>query len=128
MIASFTCGMTVHADNTASICGTQGYIEVPIPWKPPINEAKYVLSASVPPMVDAGNVRGPAPVPGSSPRRVVAVETTLPLMAQEADDFALAVIDGAQPAVPEDDSLGNMAVLDEMRRLAGIDAHVMYNK
>jgi D-xylose 1-dehydrogenase (NADP+, D-xylono-1,5-lactone-forming) len=124
MIASFTCGMTVHADNTASICGTQGFIEVPIPWKPPINEAKFFLSASVPPMIDAGSTPGPAPVPGSSPRRVVVVATALPLMAQEADDFAAAVIDGAPPAVTEVDSLGNMAVLDEMRRMAGIDSTV----
>ncbi len=122
MVASFTCGMTVHADNTASICGTQGYIEVPIPWKPPIGEAKFVVSASVPPMMEAGNNSRTAPVPGSGPRRIVTVETALPLIAQEAEDFAASAIDGAPPSVTEDDSLGNMTALDELRRMGGIDS------
>jgi D-xylose 1-dehydrogenase (NADP+, D-xylono-1,5-lactone-forming) len=120
MVASFTCGMTVHADNTASICGSQGYLEVPIPWKPPLKEAKYAISASVPPMMDSGAGLGVAPAPGSSPRQTVSVDARLPLLAQEADDLAAAVLDGAEPAVSEVDSLGNMAALDEMRRLAGL--------
>ena len=121
MVASFTCGMTVHADNTASICGTRGYLEVPIPWKPPLKEAKYMLSTSVLPMMDSGARLDAAPLPGSSPRRVMSVDSSLPLLAQEADDLAAVVFDGAEPAVPEADSLGNMAVLDEMRRLAGLE-------
>ena len=36
VVASFTAGMSVHADNTAYICGTEGFIEIPIPWKPPV--------------------------------------------------------------------------------------------
>lgn len=121
MVACFTCGMTVHADNTASIGGTRGYIEIPIPWKPPMKDAKFILSTSVPPMMDAGNKTGSAPLPGSNPRHVIAVDSSLPLLAQEADDLAATVYDGAAPSVPEADSLGNMAVLDEMRRMAGID-------
>jgi xylose dehydrogenase (NAD/NADP) len=121
MVASFTCGMTVHADNTASICGSQGYLEVPIPWKPPLQEAKYVLSKSVPPMMDSGVRLGAAPPPGSNPRHVITVDSSLPLLAREADDLAAVVLDGAAPAVPEADSLGNMAVLDQMRRLAGLE-------
>ena len=98
MVACFSCGMTVHADNTASICGSRGYIEVPTPWKPPIGNAKFVLSASVPPMMDIGTNLESAPAPGSSPRHVIAVDLPRPSYALEAD------------------SLGNMAVLDEMRR------------
>jgi xylose dehydrogenase (NAD/NADP) len=41
VIASFTCGMSVHADNTASICGSEGYVEIPVPWKPPASGATY---------------------------------------------------------------------------------------
>lgn len=116
MVACFTCGMTVHADNTASICGSRGYIEVPIPWKPPIEDAKFVLSASVPPMMDAGTKFETALPPGSSPRHVISVDSAGPSYALEADDLAAVVFDGAEAAVSEADSLGNMAVLDEMRR------------
>jgi hypothetical protein len=42
-----------------------------------------------------------------------------------ADDLAAAVLDGAKPSVSEADSLGNMAVLDEMRT-KGADARLWY--
>jgi xylose dehydrogenase (NAD/NADP) len=119
-VASFTCGMTVHADNTASICGSRGYIEVPVPWKPPVTGAQYAISSSVPPMMDGGMKSAAAPLPGSSPKRVVTVDSSGPLLAREADDFAAVVLEGADAAVTESDSLGNMAVLDRMRRLAGL--------
>lgn len=121
MVASFTCGMTVHADNSASICGTRGYIEVPIPWKPPIREAAFVLSTSVPPVIDTGAKLESVPLPGSNPKRVMSVDSPGPLLALEADNLADVVLDGAAPSVSEADSLGNMAVLDEMRRQAGLD-------
>ena len=120
LIAAFTCGMTVHADNAASVCGTGGFVEIPIPWKPPANHATYELSASVPPMMDIGASAGPAPLPGSAPRQIISVDAGVPLLALEADDLAAAVIDGAPPAVSEADSLGIMAVLDQMRALAGL--------
>ena len=43
-----------------------------------------------------------------------------PLYGMEADDFAAAVLDGAAPRVTRDDTLGNMRVLDEMRRQIGL--------
>jgi predicted dehydrogenase len=115
LVASFTCGMTVHADNTASICGSRGYIEVPVPWKPPMEKATFVLSTSAPPQMDAGAKPASGP-PGSNPRQVTTVDAPAPLYALEADDLAAAVLDGAKPSLSETDSLGNMAVLDEMRR------------
>ncbi len=115
MLASFSCGMTLHADNTASICGTGGYIEVPVPWKPPMKAATFALSTSVPPRMDDGTTLPSAP-PGSNPKQLFTVEASGPLYALEADDLAAAVLDGAAPSVSESDSLGNMAVLDEMRR------------
>ncbi len=33
--ASFACGMRLQADNLAQLCGSEGFIEIPIPWKPP---------------------------------------------------------------------------------------------
>ena len=50
--ASFTCGMTVQADNTAYVCGSEGYIAVPVPWKPPMQQAVYTVARSTPPKMD----------------------------------------------------------------------------
>ena len=116
ILASFTCGMDLHANNTAMICGTDGYIEVPVPWKPPAQRAEYVLAHSTPPKMDAA---GGAPSP--PPREARFVDASSPLYALEAGDFAATVIDGKQPAVTEQDTLGNMAVLDEIRRQIGLD-------
>ncbi len=38
VVANFICGMNIQGDNTAYILGDEGYIEVPVPWKPPANE------------------------------------------------------------------------------------------
>jgi predicted dehydrogenase len=110
-LASFTCGMSVQADNTAYVCGTDGYIEVPIPWKPPVKQAVYVIARGTPPRMD--HKAGAAIAP---PRETRHVDSPSPLYALEADDFAASVQDGKPPAVSEADTLGNMAVLDEMRR------------
>ncbi len=108
VVASFTCGMDLHADNTAALCGTAGYIEVPVPWKPPPQGAEYVLAHSTPPKMDR---TGKAP----PPREVQRVDANMELYALEAMDFAATVLDGKPAAVSEQDTLGNMRVLDEMR-------------
>jgi predicted dehydrogenase len=114
VLASFTCGMSVQADNTAYVCGTDGYIEIPIPWKPPMKRAEYTIARSTPPRMDL--------LPGTPqppPRQTHYVDSPSSLYGLEADDFAAAVQDGRPPAVSEADTLGNMAVLDEMRRQLG---------
>jgi predicted dehydrogenase len=111
VIASFTCGMSLHADNSASLCGTDGYIEVPVPWKPPKQNAAFTIAHSTPQRMDLA--AGAAP---KSPRETRTVDAGMELYALEADDFAAVVLDGKPPAVTEQDTLGNMAVLDEMRR------------
>ncbi|MEX0886082.1 MAG: Gfo/Idh/MocA family oxidoreductase [Phycisphaeraceae bacterium] len=108
VLSSFVCGMTVQADNTAYICGDEGYIEVPVPWKPPMHKARYVVAGMTPPRQDGG---GTAP-----PRQVFEVDAARPVFALEADDFAAAVLDGAEPTVGREDSLGNMRVLEAMRQ------------
>jgi predicted dehydrogenase len=110
IFASFTCGMRVHADNTAYLCGSEGYIEIPIPWKPPIEKAAFTIARSTPPRMD-GPRKDARP-----PRETKIVDAGMDLYALEADAFAETVLDGAPPFVSEQDTLGNMAVLDEMRR------------
>jgi predicted dehydrogenase len=111
VVASFTCGMSVHADNTAYVCGTDGYIEIPIPWKPPVTGAAYTIAKSTPPKMDLAAGAPPRP-----PKETRTIDAGKELYALEADDFAAAVLDGKPPALTEADTLGNMAVLDEMRR------------
>ena len=113
VLASFTCGMRAHSINSTYLCGTEGYIEIPIPWKPPVTDAEYIVGRMTPPRQEINKVPG-------AKREVRTVDAGKPLYALEADDFAAAVLDGAPPAVSEQHTLGNMAVLDEMRRQIGL--------
>ena len=113
--ATFSCGTRVQADNTATICGTDGYIEVPVPWKPAVTGASFTLARSTPPKQD-----GPA-ANSLPPRQTITADATGPLYGMEADDFAAAVLDGAAPTVSKANSLGNMRLLDEIRRQIGLD-------
>ena len=102
ILATFTCGMAVRADNTASLLGTNGYIEIPIPWKPPANNAAFTI-------VDANNARD---------TQIVAVDTEL--YAMEADDLAASIFNHTPPRVSREETLGNMRALDEARRQIGL--------
>ena len=112
--ASFTCGMTVHADNTASLCGTEGFIEIPIPWKPPIQRASYIVATGTPPKMDN------LPKPAGPSRQTHYVDGGRDLYSFEADDFAAAVQDGAPPRITRQDTLANMRLLDDLRRQVGV--------
>jgi predicted dehydrogenase len=117
LLASFTCGMTVQADNTAYLCGTDGYIETPVPWKPPSAEATFIVARSIPPRMDGGV----APANPAPPRDVRHVSVQGHLYGIEADDFAAAVLDSRPPRLSRRDSVGNMRVLDDMRRQMGVN-------
>src|SRR5688572_10284027 len=119
VVASFTCGMSLQADNTAYVCGTEGYIETPVPWKPPPKDAIYAVARGIPPRQDNPGIKTPglAPVP---PRDVRRVDAGKELYALEADDFAATVLDGKPPMLTRRDTVGNMHVLDEMRRQIGV--------
>jgi predicted dehydrogenase len=114
VLATFNCGMTVQADNAAYICGTEGYIEIPVPWKPPVEGSRFSIVRQTPPLMD-GNTR-----PATPPRQTIEVSGGKNLYAYEADDFAAAVDRAKPPTVSEVDTLGNMRVLDELRRQAGL--------
>jgi predicted dehydrogenase len=118
IISSFTCGMCAHADNSAYLLGTEGFIEIPVPWKP-MSGSTFVITRGVEPKMDrpAGN-GGPAT--SAPPREVRTVEFSGHLYGIEADDFAAAALDGAPPRISPQESIGNMRVLDEMRRQIGL--------
>jgi xylose dehydrogenase (NAD/NADP) len=109
-IATFSCGMSVHADNTASICGSEGYIEIPVPWKPPASGATYTIARSTPPKMENPAVKLPPP------RETRTITVDGDLYGLEADAFAATVFDKAPPFVSREDTIGNQRVMDELRR------------
>jgi predicted dehydrogenase len=111
VLASFTCGMSVQADNTAYICGSEGYVEIPVPWKPPVQGGIYTVARSMPPRQDMG--RGAPPPP---PREAISIDGGGDLYGNEADDFAASVLEGAPLRLDRADTVGNMRVLGELRR------------
>jgi xylose dehydrogenase (NAD/NADP) len=112
--AAFTCGMGVQADNAAYLCGDEGYIEIPIPWKPPAVGAQFTIAHSTPPKMDQKSLSPPDLV--RPPRETFSVDTGGDLYGVEADDFANAVLDGKPPRISAAETLGNMRVLEELRR------------
>ncbi len=114
LIATFNCGMTLQADNTATVCGADGFLEIPVPWKPAVEGSRITIVRQTPPIMD-GNPR-----PQTPPRETLEVPGGRNLFAYEAGDFAAAVLDGKPPAVSPADTLGNMRVLDEIRRQVGL--------
>jgi len=115
ILSTFSCGMSVQADNAASICGTEGFIEIPIPWKPPVEDAIWISGRATPPRQDS-----PGKAPSDHPRLTHRVSASMPLYALEATDFAASVLDHIPPRVSREDSLGNMRLLDEIRRKIGV--------
>ena len=113
VLASFTCGMSVHADNAASVCVSEGYVEIPVPWKPPRNGAAFTIARSTPPRMENPAAKSPPP------RETRTIGDVGELYALEADAFAAAVLDGAAAFVTREDTLGNQRVMDELRRQVG---------
>lgn len=113
--ATMTCAMDTQASNLAQICGDEGYIEVPVPWKPGIDEPTWMLRTMPKPKQD-----GKGAGTGESVQTFTnaAGKTMYGL---EADAFAESVLDGVPPFMPEADSIALAEVLDEVRRQIGLD-------
>lgn len=107
--ATFACGMAVQADNTATVSGDEAYLELPVPWKPPVTHARLVIARSIPPKQD-GPVAGSAP----PPREERAFDAGKDLYALEADDFADAVAGRGPLRITPADSLANARTLDRI--------------
>jgi D-xylose 1-dehydrogenase (NADP+, D-xylono-1,5-lactone-forming) len=116
ILASFSCGMIAQADNTAQLCGSEGFIEIPVPWKPLAKDSIFVIARGTPPRMD-----GPAKAPTTPPRETRRISVDGELYGIEADDFAATVLDSEIPRVTRNDTMGNMRVLDEMRRQIGLE-------
>lgn len=112
--STFTCAMDTQASNLAQICGTTGYIEVPVPWKPNTGKATWTLRTMTKPRQDG------VPDEVGEQLQTFSDEADKPLYALEADAFAQAVLDGAQPFMSPDESIGNAQVIDELRRQVGV--------
>lgn len=115
VIATFTCGMQVQASNAAYICGSEGYIEIPVPWKPPARQAAYAIHRATPPRQD--NPNKPATTPPSETRYV---DAEVELYGIESDDFASSILGGTPPRISRQETIGNMRVVDEIRRQIGV--------
>jgi len=109
IVSSFACGMCAHADNAAYLCGTEGFIEIPVPWKP-MPGSSFIVTRGNEPKMDKPESTSPPP------RQVRTIDALGDMYGIEADDFAAAVLDGQPPRISREDSIGNMRVLDEMRR------------
>jgi predicted dehydrogenase len=99
VLCGFTCGMTVAADRTTFVCGSDGYLAIDTPW------------------FSDGTFR----VVKAEDARTITRKALLGHYALEAEAFRAAVQDGAEPFVSKQDSLGNMRVLDELRRQIGLE-------
>jgi predicted dehydrogenase len=102
LLANFACGMVARADNTAHLLGTDGHLEIPLPWKPPAVDAEFIR-------VDAAGVR-----------HTTRMSAHKDLYGMEADDFAATVLDAAPQRVSPAFSLGNQRCLDAIRRQIGL--------
>ena len=114
--ASISCGMSVQADNTAYLCGTEGWIETAWPWKPQPGKGGYTIARAIPPRQDLKNA---SPV-DSPPRQTIKVDVDMDLYALEADDFSTSVLDNTPPTISRQETLGNMGVLDAIREQIGL--------
>lgn len=98
-LMTFTCGMGVGSEGGTHIAGTKGRIAVDRFW---LCQDGFSM---VQPTGDVSHLRE------QDPR---------PLYAVEADAFAAAVRDEAEPWITAADSIGNMRVLDALRESAGV--------
>ena len=109
--ATFTVGMMTQADNAAYVCGDEGYLKIPVPWKPPAGGGQVIVCQSTPPKQDNPAARPVTPEPV-----VHAVGDDRNVYAVEADAFAACIFDGASPFVSESDSVGNMLAIEALRQ------------
>ena len=113
--ATFSVGMMTQADNTAYICGDEGFLSIAWPWKPAPPATTIELRQSAPPRQDAGAK------PQAAGPRTILVPNVKPLYAIEADAFAATVLDGTPPFVTEEESIGVMRTVEAIKAMTAAD-------
>lgn len=107
VIAQVACGVGLAQDNAAWIYGSEGWLQVPVPWTPNREggQSRLLLQR-----------RGAA-----QPEEIV-ITTDEYLFGMEADAFANALAAGRRevPQVTLEDTLGTMTVLDQWRAAVGL--------
>ena len=96
-LATFTCGMTVLNNWTTYISGDDGEIEINSPW---FCDGSFKLTKD-------------------GKTEVIESKTDKPMYALEAEAFAIA-LNGQDPWITKEDTLGNMRVLDQLREQSGV--------
>ncbi len=106
VVAQVACGVGLLQDNSARIYGSDGWLHVPVPWKPGD---------------EGGTSRIALHRRGAAHPEEIAI-TAAPLYALEADAFGAALAAGKRevPQMTLADTLGNMAVLDQWRAAVGV--------
>lgn len=99
VFCTFTSGMTTKSDLHTYVAGSEGYMWIDTPW---FTDGTFTI------------VRG-------DESELIALDRATDYYAMEADAFAAYALDGAQPSIAADDSIGNMRVLDALRKAAGLD-------
>ena len=89
--------MTVMNDWTTYISGDEGEIEIEAPW---FCDGTFKLTKD-------------------EETEIIEAKTDKPMYALEAEAFAKAV-DGGDPWITKEDTLGNMKVLDQLRKQSGV--------
>jgi len=108
LVAQLSCSIRQFHDNRARVFGSEGWIDIPWPWAPAKLGGTSTIHLHRP-------VRG-------QPDTVedLTLETPESLYQIEADHVAKHVNQQQSPAMPWDDTLGNMQTLDRWREAIGL--------
>ncbi|XAL98405.1 Gfo/Idh/MocA family oxidoreductase [Phycisphaeraceae bacterium D3-23] len=120
VMSTFSCAMDLQASNLAQVCGTEGYLDIPVPWKPPEVGARWTHQGMTPPKQDAVQLHVGGEDAGGPYAHEHSVDAGQRLYALEADAFARVVLEGEPPFVTEQETVARMRVLDDMRQQVGV--------
>ncbi|MGC4033190.1 MAG: Gfo/Idh/MocA family oxidoreductase [Tepidisphaeraceae bacterium] len=106
--AGFVCAMNTQSDNAALVCGEEGWIRVPIPWKPSATTSGFVIERQTPPKQDATAIVKP-------PIERIDVSVSGDVYGIEADAFSDVLAGTSSPFVTEADSIGNLRLIERLQ-------------
>jgi predicted dehydrogenase len=104
VLAQLSCGGRLHQENIVRVYGDEGYLVVPTPWVP----------------IPQGGVASIVVYRHGEEAREIHIETGQWIYAIEMDHVAAHLAARQAPAMPWDDTLGNMRMLDRWRAEIGM--------